>query len=253
MEWAVTNFIAAFLLPPLSFLLLLGAGLWLLRRRPRVARTLLFSGFVLLWVSSTPFVVESGLRWLESEYQPVTLEPANNAEAIVVLGGSLYFHAPEYAGETTVNGITLQRLSYGARLHRQTGLPILVTGGAVNKHLPEGVLMQKRLQEDFRVPVRWAEDRAINTFENARFSAEILKQAGISRIYLVTHAWHMPRSVMAFRNAGFEVTPAPMSFTTRFKTDVFAFIPSAITLRDAYILMHELIGKVWYQLRMLVA
>lgn len=252
MEWTITNFIAAFLLPPLNLLLLLGGGLLLLQRRPKLAKPLLVAGFVLLWAFSMPFVVENGMRWLESSAEPVTsLDP--DAKAIVVLGGSLYFHAPEYGSKNTVNGITLQRLSYGAKLHRDSGLPLLVTGGAVNQHLPEGVLMRQRMQEDFRVPVRWVEDRAINTFENAQFSAEILKKEGINRIYLVTHAWHMRRSIRAFRHAGFEVIPAPMAFTTRYQTDVFAFIPSAGAIRDAYILTHELIGLMWYRIRVLVS
>lgn len=253
MEWTITNFIAAFLLPPLNLLILLGAGLLLLRRRPKIGKGLLVTGFVLLWLFSTPFVVENGMRWLESEFQPVANTNADEPQAIVVLGGSLYFHAPEYGGEDTVNGITLQRLSYGAKLHRETGLPLLVTGGAVNKHLPEGELMRQRMEADFQVPVRWVEGKAINTFENARFSKQILEQEGINKIYLVTHAWHMPRSVMAFRNAGFEVIPAPMAFTTRYQVDVFAFVPSAGAMRDAYILTHELIGKLWYHIRMLVS
>ena len=252
MEWAITNFIAAFLLPPLNLLLLLGSGLLLMRRRPKIAKALLVAGFVLLWTFSTPFVVQNGMHWLETSSEPVTsLYP--DVQAIVVLGGYLYFHAPEYGGKDTVNGITLQRLSYGAKLHRDTGLPLLMTGGAVNKHLPEGVLMQMRMQEDFQVPVRWVEDSAINTFENARFSAQILKKEGIKRIYLVTHAWHMPRAVKAFRHAGFEVIPAPMAFTTRYQTDVFAFMPSAGAMRDAYILTHELIGLGWYRMRMFVS
>jgi len=253
MEWAITNFIAAFLLPPLNLLLLLGIGLLLLRRRPKIARALLVAGFGLLWLLSTPIVIDSGLHWLESGFEPLTQADADQAQAIVVLGGSLYFHAPEYDGADTVNAVTLQRLSYGARLHRETGLPVLTTGGAVHDHLPEGVLMAQRMQTDFQVPVRWAEGRAINTYENARYSAAMLERAGIRRVYLVTHAWHMPRSVMAFRNAGLEVIPAPMAFTTRYRNDVFAFVPSAAALRDAYILTHELIGLLWYRIRLLVS
>ena len=77
--------------------------------------------------------------------------------------------------------------------------------------------------------------------------------SGIRRIYLVTHAWHMRRSAMAFRNAGLTVIPAPMAFTTRYRNDVFAFVPTAGTLRDAYILTHELIGLLWYRIRLLVS
>ena len=253
MEWAVTNFIAAFLLPPLNLLLLLGAGLFLLRRRPKIGKALLVCGFGLLWFFSTPFVVESGMHWLESEYPPVLHPTADEAQAIVILGGSLYFHAPEYGGKDTVSAVTLQRLSYGAELQRETGLPVLTTGGAVNKHLPEGVLMQQRMQRDFQVPVRWVEGKAINTYENARFSKEILERDGIHKIYLVTHAWHMPRSVLAFRNAGLEVIPAPLAFTTRYETDVFSFIPSSEALMQARILLHEGIGLIWYRIRMLVS
>lgn len=252
MEWAITNFIAAFLLPPLNLLLLLGVGLFLLRWRPKIGKALLGAGFILLWLFSTPYIMDKGMRWLESGHVPVATMQ-NQAQAIVILGGGLYFHAPEYEGRDTVSVETLQRLSYGAELHRRTGLPILVTGGAVNRHSPEGALMQERMQADFQVQVRWSEGRAINTFENARFSADILKREGIKKIYLVTHAWHMPRSVMAFRNAGLEVVPAPMGFTTRYRNDVFAFMPSVDALKKSYILSHELIGLVWYRIRMLAA
>lgn len=252
MEWAITNFIAAFLLPPLNLLILLGGGLLLLQRHPKVGKTLLVTGFGLLWVFSTPFVMESGMRWLESSAEPV-ISFEHDTQAIVVLGGSLYFKAPEYAGRDRVNFVTMERLSYGAKLHRETGLPVLVTGGAVNEHLPEGELMRESMQEDFRVPVRWVEGQAINTFENAGFSAEILKQQGVSKIYLVTHAWHMRRSARTFRNAGFDVIPAPMGFTTRYQTDVFAFLPSVGALRHAYILSHEIIGLAWYKIRMLAS
>lgn len=252
MEWAITNFIAAFLLPPLNLLLLLGVGLLLLRRRPKTGKTLLVAGFSLLWLFSTPYLMESGMRWLESSAKPVSSFD-HDAQVIVVLGGSLYFKAPEYAGRDRVNFVTLERLSYGAKLRRETGLPVLVTGGAVNDHLPEGELMRESMQEDFKTPVRWVEGRAINTFENARFSAEILEAEGISKIYLVTHAWHMRRAMSAYRNAGFEVIPAPMGFTTRYQTDAFAFLPSVEALRHAYILTHEIAGMAWYKIRTLVS
>ena len=44
-----------------------------------------------------------------------------------------------------------------------------------------------------------------------------------------------------------------MPFTTSYRNDVFAFVPFAAKLRDGYVLMHELIGLVWYRIRMLVS
>ncbi len=150
----------------------------------------------------------------------------------------------------TVSGSTLTRLRYAARLQRETGKPILATGGKpLGNSTSEAHQMQAVLEQEFKIPVRWTEDTSDNTLENARHSYQVLQHAGIKRIYLVTHAWHMPRSVLAFQAAGFDVIPAPTAFTTRFRTDLLSFIPSAGGLRDSSIFIHEAIGLLWYRLR----
>ncbi len=249
MSWFVTNTLAALLLPPFSLLLLFALGLILLYRHRRSAKPLLLTAVVLLWLASTPYVAESALHLLESHTAP--LDSRHNADAIVILGGSTYFHAPEYADQDTVNDQTLVRLRYGARLQRTTGKPLLVTGGTPRgNRLSEAQQMRATLEQDFRVPVRWTEDGSDNTFENARLSFRILQSAGIRKIYLVTHASHMPRAVAAFRNAGFEVVEAPTAFTTRYRTDLLAFLPRADSLRDSKIFVHEVIGLAWYRLKL---
>ncbi|MDP1636277.1 MAG: YdcF family protein, partial [Gallionellaceae bacterium] len=163
--------------------------------------------------------------------------------------GGTYFHAPEYGGDT-VGGSTLERLRFGARLHRETGKPVLVTGGRpLGNDDSEAAQMKRVLEQEFNVPVRWTEDSSDNTLENARLSREILKAAGVERIYLVTHAWHMPRAQAVFEKAGFKVVPAPTAWTTRYKTDLLAFVPNAYALRDSRIFMHELIGMLWYRIK----
>jgi uncharacterized SAM-binding protein YcdF (DUF218 family) len=142
-------------------------------------------------------------------------------------------------------------LRFAAKLHRETGKPILVTGGKpLGNSVSEAELMKQVLEQEFRIPVQWAEGASDNTLENARLSRQLLGQAGISRIYLVTHAWHMPRALQAFRAAGFQVIPAPTAYTTRYRTDLLAFVPDAYALRDSRIFMHELIGMFWYQLKL---
>lgn len=248
MNWFFTNLVGAFLLPPLDLLLLAALGLWLWHKRPLVARVLLTSAVFLLWLLSTPFFAEALLHGLEGEpYVTDTKRPL--AEAIVVLGGGSYFSAPEYGGDT-VNELTLERLRFAAKLHRETGKPLLVSGGnPLGADLSEAAQMKQVLEQEFNVSVRWAEGESGNTFENARLSRETLQQAGINRIYLVTHASHMPRAVLTFRKAGFEVVPAPTAYTTRYRIDLLAFIPNAYALRDSRIFMHELIGILWYQLK----
>jgi uncharacterized SAM-binding protein YcdF (DUF218 family) len=248
MTWFFTNLIGAFLLPPFNLLLVFALGLWLLRKHPLIARMLLGSSLILLWLLSTPYFAEALLHELEGEpYVTNTNKPL--ADAIVVLGGGTYFHAPEYGGDT-VNAQTLERLRFAAKLQRETGKPILVTGGAPLGNLTsEAEMMKHVLEHEFNVPVRWTESASDNTLENANQSWQLLKQSGIKRIYLVTHAWHMPRSVLVFQAAGFQVVPAPTAYTTRYQTDLLAFLPNAIALRDSRIFLHELIGILWYQLK----
>ena len=252
MSWFATNLISNFLLPPLSLLLVLLPGILLFSRRPRLARRLIIASFALLWAASTPFISEGALHLLEAQTSPLAAR-TQTAAAIVILGGGTYFNAPEYAGQDTVSELVLPRLRYGARLQRELLQPILVTGGKpVGNSVSEAQLMRAALEQDFQVPVRWTEDSSDNTLENALNSYQTLKKAGIRKIYLVTHAWHMPRSAAAFRRAGFEVIEAPTAFTTRYQTDLLSFIPRAESLRDSKIFVHEAIGMLWYQAKSLI-
>jgi len=246
MSWFVTNLISTFLLPPLNLLMVAALGLWLWRSRPFIARILISTAIALLWLLSTPYVAETLLHKLEGE--PASTD-ISQAEAIVVLGGGTYFHAPEY-GDDTVSEASLQRLRYAAKLYRDTGKPILVSGGKpLGNSLSEAQQMKRVLVEEFHVPVTWTEDSSENTLENARASHQLLQPHNIKHIALITHAWHMPRSAAAFKAAGFEVIPAPTAYTTRYQIDLLAFIPNASALRDSQIFMHEIIGIFWYRLK----
>lgn len=251
MSWFVTNSIATFLLPPLSLLLLLALGIILLYRRPGLARILILAAFFLLWVASTPYFSDAALHVLEARTTPLNIGIGRqDADAIVILGGGTYFHAPEYAEQDTISDSTLVRLRYGAKLQRETGKPILVTGGRpLGNSVSEAQQMRMSLEQDFGVPVRWTEDGSDNTFENAQNSFRILQQAGIRRVYLVTHAWHMPRAAAVFRRAGFKVIEAPTAFTTRYRTDLLTFLPRADALQHSAIFIHEVIGLFWYRVK----
>lgn len=249
MSWFATNLISAFLLPPLNLMLVALAGLLISRSRPLLGRILLAASLGLLWLCATPYVADGALIWLEGPLKAVDPQ-TQPADAIVVLGGGTYFKAPEYGRIDTVSDPSLVRLRYAAKLYRETGKPILVTGGKPRGNdLSEAQQMKSVLEKDFNVPVRWTEDNSDNTLEDARYSLKILQQAGIKRIYLVTHAWHMPRSIRAFQSAGFEVIPAPLAFPTRYKTDLLSFIPNAESLNDSRIFTHELIGLLWYKIK----
>ena len=242
--WLITNLLAALLLPPLNGLLLTGLGWSLWRRRPRLARTLVGVGLTLLFVLAMPAVGDAMLRSLEG--QPLSQAAMRQAQAIVILGGGRYREAPEYGGDT-VGTETLARLRYAAKLQRESGVPLLVSGGTPDgAGLSEAEAMRRVLEGEFGVPVRWAEGRSDNTRENALFSAAMLKRDGATRVLLVTHAWHMPRAARSFEQAGLAVSPAPTLFHREPLTPP-DFLPQSYN--GARYAMHEWIGLLWYRLR----
>jgi len=233
--------LATLVLPPAGPLLLAVLGLLLLRRRPRLGRALAWGGLVLLWLLATPAVTKPMLAALE-DIPALDLAQAKNAQAIVVLGGGSTWAAPEYGGDT-VSRWSLERLRYAARLHRDTGLPLLVTGGAPLGGVPEGRSMRDALERDFGVRVRWVEDRSTDTRDNARMSAALLKEAGVGRVLLVTHAWHMRRAQAAFAAAGLDALAAPTGYETTGPLTALDFLPRPGGLWAGHVAMNEWLGR----------
>ncbi|WP_018233705.1 YdcF family protein [Thioalkalivibrio thiocyanodenitrificans] len=237
------------IMPPASgfILMLLGLVLW----RLPLGRMLAFAGAAWLYVAATPVFAGWLLGGLERPYRIDPPVPAG-AQAIVVLAGGRYAHAPEYGGGT-VNAASLERLRYGARLHRRTGLPLLVSGGRVGGGEPESEarLMAGVLEDELGVSVRWHEEQGRNTMENALFSARMLRPEGIDHVLLVSHALHMPRAAWSFRRAGLTVTPFP---TRRVSGDPVRmrftdFLPQPSALWYTGQALHEYLGLAWYRLR----
>ena len=238
--------LTALALPPTSLLILALFGLWLTRRHPRSGRWLASLALLGLFVLSLPIVSTALLCSLEAQ-APVTARQLARAQTIVVLGGGVYHQAPEY-GHDTVGRSSLERIRYAAHLQRHHGLPLLVTGGAPFGGRPEGEAMKEAIEQDFGGQVRWVESVSRDTQENARLSAPLLKAAGISRIALVSHAWHLRRAIPLFEQQGFEVIPAPTVFSRDPDHPLALFLPKAKALSDSSMALHEWLGLLVQQL-----
>jgi uncharacterized SAM-binding protein YcdF (DUF218 family) len=246
--WLATNLIALALLPPLSLVLLLAAGLIFHRRRPRLAMSLILLSTAALYTLSTPWVGGLLLKTLEVS-RPIDADAPQKADAIVVLGGGRRIGSAEYDGDT-LNGISLERLRYAAYLHRTSGLPILVTGGKPGGGtLAEGRIMQHVLQTEYDIPARWVEDAALTTWDNAYLSAQQLKPGKIQHILLVTHAWHLRRAIPLFEAQGLDVIPAGIQFSGTRIDSIVDCLPTPAGLRDSTFALHEWLGIMWYKLR----
>lgn len=251
MSWNVfiTNLSSAFLLPPLDFVVLCAAGFLLRKRWPRFGTNLSFLSLFALVMLSTPVGAMLIVRPLEDMSPPLASARDTGAQAIVVLSGGQMLAAPEYGGSGVPNATSLIRLRYAAKLHTETGLPILVSGGApTGAPGSEAAQMARVLREEFLTPVKWLEEASNNTAQNAQFSARILQPVGVQKILLVTDALHMARAKSIFVRNGFDVIAAPTRFFGKQPLTWFDLIPTTHALDHARFAMHEWIGMVWYRM-----
>ncbi len=248
----IRYFFKQLLLPPGGLLILVLLA-WLLRRRaPRLAGLCLAVGLGGLLAMSLPVTVEWGARALERE--PALVEAqwpglAGQAGAIVVLGAGREL-ADAAWGSDQPSHLAFERLRYAARLARASGLPILTSGGLHYGRPPsEAQLGAEVLQRDFAVSVRWLEERSRTTWENAVYSAQMLREAGIERVVLVTSAVHMPRSRWCFEQNGLEVIAAPVGFLgVANGRPLGGWLPEAKAVWQNSLLLNEAAGMLVYPL-----
>ncbi|AKM31283.1 hypothetical protein AB870_15840 [Pandoraea faecigallinarum] len=230
-DWLTRNLLVSLFLPPANVLVLAGLAFVFWRRCPRIGRTLAVVAVLGLWAQAMPWVGQQLSRPLEvgNAVDPKTLDVAprvpgrasTRAQAVVILGGGASFGAPEFGREKDVDlsDATLGRVRYGAFLARHAQLPVLVSGGSPSGRTAEAPIMAQVVTEEFGVPVRWVEGQSLNTAQNAIFSARMLTNVGVSRVYLVTSAWHMRRAREQFERAGLTVIPAPCCHANTLEPD----------------------------------
>ena len=252
MKWLLKNLISSFFLFPVNFLLLM-AGAWLLRRkRPVLARRLGVFSFCALWFFSTGAVGFKLAEWVEQQTPALDLNDPNlaqKADAIVVLGAGRTFSATEYGKADVVSSSGVQRLRFAAELEHRVHKPILLSGGEPDRPgKSEAALMAVSLEEDFGIKARWLEEKSVNTLENAEYSYRMLAREKIRRVFLVSHASHMPRAKRAFEVAGFVVVPAPMGFISDAGNiySPLSWIPGPGGTEMSWVFFHEIIGAAWY-------
>lgn len=236
--------LTALLLPPLLLALaIMPLGVMAARGR-RAAGWLAAAAALGLLALATPHAAGALRAGLEAAIPAPPAGPAPGA--IVILGGD----SLATRGGAAAGPLTLERLRAGAALHRATGLPILVTGGPVGAgQAPIAEIMARSLAEDFGVPVRWIEPAARDTRGNARLSAATLRAAGVEAAHVVTHGWHMARSMEAFARAGFAAHPAPLPAQAPPTGAWTDFAPRPDFLAESWFMLREWAGRLIYAWR----
>ncbi len=250
------------LIPPLVYplgltcILILAALIF--HKKIRLQRWLLILAFSLLFISSTRWVAWGLLKSLEWRYLPPAEIP--HEEVIVVLGGGIY--SPLYPRPMVEMSGAGDRVTYAFWLFQQGKADhLLLTGGSIDwlSSDENPATDMANLLKMLGVPEEaiWLEPESRNTYEDALYSAKILKEKGISRIILVTSAFHMPRSVRLFEKQGLEVTPAPVDFVVtqkgwdnitnaNFASQMNNLLPGAENLSNTTKALKEYLGILVY-------
>jgi uncharacterized SAM-binding protein YcdF (DUF218 family) len=249
--------VAALLLPPVPLLLAFLLAWRLRERRPLAAGLLLLLSMLGLWLSMT---LAGGL-WLERQLSAsAELSPARLAEwrkalvshkpVVLVLGAGTQAVAAEY-GEAHLTDRSMQRLHYGLWLGRQLPAPVMVSGGAGRTQANgpfEAEVAARIASRDYGRTLRWLEPASRDTRENARRSLQLLRDEGITEVFLVTHGWHMRRALRAFEQeaerTGFtaHIVPAAMGLAADNELSSLQWLPSPEGYRRVHAALREMIG-----------
>ena len=248
--------VGALALPPAPLLALTLWGAWRLARRRRLGATLVVAGTLLTWLgccTGTGYLLSHALLKPPPALDAARVDQlraqaaARPRTAIVVLGGGSEPFAPEY-GASNLEHASLERLRYGVWLARGTGLPLAFSGGvgwAQTDGQAEAEIAERVARQEFGVVIRWVEKDSRDTRENAARSVGLLKDAGIERVLLVTHDWHMPRALRAFRRAAegrITMEAAPMGGAERQHMPRRAWLPSIEGFTHVRQVLHEQLG-----------
>lgn len=257
----LSKFLPLFVYPlGLACILLLFSLVW--KRQSLWQRVAVLLALILLVLGSNPYVALGLARSLEWRYLPPAELP--QADAIVILGGGTEpMLEPRSIVELNSAG---DRMLYGFWLYKQGKAPhVLLSGGNITwlRDYPTTpaqdmatVLEMMGVSED----ALWLQSKSQNTYEDALYSSQMLKEKGIQRVILVTSAMHMPRSVALFEKQGITVIPAPTDFKVTqarwqelFQSDVPALVinlmPAVDNLSLTSSALKEYIGLAVYRLQ----
>ena len=228
MNLVATRWWSTFFMPSSVLMVALALGVFLMLRawrrgkRPSEARFacgLTVTSLVVLYLASTPLVARWVAESLERQNPPVDPVTMPVADAIVVLGGSMYAtvgpdgttllyarHASDRF-ETAMQAFSAGCAPIIAFGGGGTGVPGTPTEGEWNR--ARAIARGAPADRAIAGPV------ALYTSDESEGIARVLRERGVKRIILCSSAMHLPRARMNYEKLGFEVTPLPSDFATR--------------------------------------
>jgi uncharacterized SAM-binding protein YcdF (DUF218 family) len=209
----------------------------------------LFVGLCFALLALLP-VGEWALIPLENRFSFV---PQEQIDGIIVLGGDENTKISETRGMPTALDSVRRYVTFADMARRYPDARLVFSGGSASLRPHEHVLdsdVARDFLSDIGVPTEnmTFEKTSRNTYENAVFSADIVRPDPSQKWLLVTSAWHMTRAIGCFRKAGWNVYPAPTGYFTTGNYHLKLGLGFAEELHLLSRAVHEYVGLVAYYL-----
>jgi uncharacterized SAM-binding protein YcdF (DUF218 family) len=216
------------------------------RRRRWLARSLGVLALLLFLAMGCGLLPGLLLSRLELPYAQQPAPQWAPSNAIVLLTADAV-HVPQAAVEPSLGAygrITRAVMLYNDCKHAGVGCKLLVSGGDPS-HLGTSLAVSygavlRRLGVPGEDLILESDSR--NTWQNAQFSRPLLSALGAQRIWLVSSAFHLQRSLLYFAHFGISATPVRADYL---KAD-FSGWPSWSNLSLTELVLHEYAGIARY-------
>ena len=192
---------------------------------------------------------ETLITKLENRFPPNKSLP-KVVEGIIVLGGVVDQFVSKDRGIIAMNGAVERLTAFAdlakkypqARLVFSGGSGVLVGQELKEAHFVEPILDQLGIAVD-RIHY---EDQSRNTAENAVLTKRAVKPSDGGQWIVITSAFHMPRAIGTFRQAGWQAIPYPVDYHRTFGVRSGVRFNFRGGMGDLAVGLHEWLGLTFY-------
>lgn len=209
--------------------------------------------FLIIIILSSPIISRILITFLEKEYPPIALESLPKFDNVVILSGivrpilmsnqKIKFEFNESV-DRIITAIKLVKLGKTKN--------IILTAGKMpwSSDVSKGIFLKKYLIENGIKPESII--LTSHVYNTEQESEAILDIIDTNKIFgLVTSSFHMPRAVRIFEAKGHNIYPIPVDFKkTHSKFTFLNLIPSSDALNNTSLFIREMIGRLYYLIKL---
>jgi len=145
--------------------------------------------------------------WFVYQYHSILYIGTNaipeESDVVIILGASVWHQGPSPALQA--------RIEQGARIHKENLAEYIITTGGLGAHPPtEAEAINHELIEiGIKQQYIFLETSSTNTYENMKFSKDIMEEHGFESAIIVTDVFHLKRALIIAHDMDIEATGSP--------------------------------------------